>query len=44
MAKDIGKIIRELRIEKSMTQEELAELICVTPQAISKWERGVSHS
>ena len=43
MSKDIGKIIRELRIQKSMTQEELAELVLVTPQAISKWERGVGY-
>lgn len=43
MKKTIGQIIRELRIELNITQEELAELISVTPQAISKWERGVGY-
>lgn len=36
----IGKFIRELRIEKEMTQQELAEKIGVTDRAISKWENG----
>ena len=37
----IGEIIRRLRKNMDMTQEELAELINVTPQAISKWENNV---
>ena len=36
----IGKIIREMRNEKKMTQQELAEKIGVTDRAISKWENG----
>lgn len=32
--------IRRLRREKNMTQEMLAELLSVTPQAVSKWERA----
>lgn len=36
----IGRFIRELRIEKEMTQQELAEKIGVTDRAISKWENG----
>ena len=43
MNKTIGQIIRELRLERNITQEELAELISVTPQAISKWEREVGY-
>ena len=43
MSKNIGENIRELRIKKNMTQKELAERIFVTPQAISKWERGVGY-
>ena len=36
----IGNFIREIRIEKQMTQQELAEKIGVTDRAISKWENG----
>ena len=38
MKDTIGKIIRQLRKEKKLTQEKLAELLNVTPQAVSKWE------
>lgn len=43
MAKTIGQIIKELRRQKGITQEELAEMMYVTPQAISKWERDVGY-
>lgn len=36
----IGKIIRSLRLEKDMTQKDLAEKLNLTVQAVSKWERG----
>lgn len=36
----IGKFIMELRKEKQLTQNELAEKIGVTDRAISKWENG----
>ena len=39
-----GAFIRELRKEKNMTQKELADLLHITDRAVSKWERGVSHS
>lgn len=35
-----GRFIREIRIGKEMTQQELAEKIGVTDRAISKWETG----
>ncbi len=38
MTKTIGQIIKSLRKERNLTQEELAELLNVTAQAISKWE------
>ncbi|MBQ3707739.1 MAG: helix-turn-helix transcriptional regulator [Clostridia bacterium] len=34
----LGKNIRRLRLEKNMTQEELALRLNVTAQAVSKWE------
>ena len=36
----IGNFILELRKEKNMTQQELADKIGVTDKAISKWENG----
>ena len=36
----IGKFIAELRKEKNMTQQELANKISVTDRAISNWENG----
>lgn len=35
----IGKNIKTLREERSLTQEQLAEKIGVTFQAVSSWER-----
>ncbi len=36
----IGKQIKKYRTEKGITQEQLGQLIGVTTQAVSKWERG----
>ena len=36
---NIGANIRRLRIEKELTQDKLAGMIGITPQAVSKWER-----
>ena len=38
----IGENIRRLRLERKMTQEQLAEILNVTNAAVSKWERGDS--
>jgi len=35
-----GTLIRKLREDRRMTQEQLAEKVCVTAKAISKWETG----
>ena len=37
---NIGKFIAELRKEKNMTQQELANKLCVTDRAVSHWEKG----
>ena len=37
-----GKFIAKLRKEKGMTQEQLAEKMGVSINAVSKWERGLS--
>ncbi len=42
MSESLGKKISELRKEKSFTQEELAEKLGVSPQAVSKWENDLS--
>lgn len=38
--KQFGKRIAFLRKQNGMSQEKLAELLCISPQAISKWENG----
>ena len=38
--KRMGKQIAHLRTGSSYTQEQLAEILNVSPQAVSKWENG----
>ncbi len=38
----MGKRICSLRAAKGMTQEQLAEILCVSPAAVSKWERNLA--
>lgn len=40
--KKIGEFIAALRKEKKLTQEQLAEKLNITKNAVSKWERGIS--
>ena len=37
-----GERIRQGRETKGLTQEELAEVVGVSRQAVSKWEKGTS--
>lgn len=37
-----GAFIASLRKEKRMTQKELAQRLCISDKAVSKWETGVS--
>ena len=38
----LGKFIKKLRIEKKLTQEQLANEICVSRTLVNKWEKGSS--
>ena len=42
--RQIGSRMSVCRQNRNMTQEELANRLGITPQALSKWERGVSQS
>lgn len=39
----LGENIRRSRTDSSLTQEQLAEAVGVSPQAVSRWETGVSY-
>lgn len=39
---EIGKKIKELRIQKGLTQNELAERLYVSYQAVSQWENNIT--
>lgn len=43
MTNTIGNRISQSRKEKGITQEEMAERLGVTPQAVSKWENDISY-
>ena len=36
----ISKVIKQKRIEKQLTQEDLAEMLLVSKKTISNWENG----
>lgn len=40
----VGKNIKKFRTAKQMTQDELAQKLNVTRQAVSNWENGVSQT
>lgn len=39
-----GKRLREIREQNQMSQEEVANRLCVSRQAVSKWENEVSQT
>ena len=43
MKLNIGNIIKYLRKEKDITQEELADILGVSYQSVSRWETGVCY-
>lgn len=42
--KQLAQQIRVLRTAKNLSQDELAEKLYISRQAVSKWENGVSQS
>jgi hypothetical protein len=40
----LGEKLQTLRRSRGLSQEQLAEILEVSRQAVSKWENGVSHS
>ncbi len=42
MTETMGQIIKRLRKERNLTQEELAEQLNISAPAVSKWENGTS--
>ena len=40
----IAENIREYRKQRGLTQEQLAEVLSVSRQAVTKWESELSHS
>lgn len=43
MMMETGNVIKKYRTLRNMTQEELAAVLLVTPQAVSRWETGISY-
>lgn len=37
-----GNVIKKLRLDKNMTQEQLAEVLSISPQAVSRWETNAA--
>lgn len=38
----LAQNLKKYRLSQNLTQEELANFLNITPQSVSKWERGVS--
>lgn len=42
--KKTGYFLKQLRNEKKLTQEQLAEKFQITSRTVSRWETGVSQT
>ncbi len=43
MNEKFGAFFKQKRLEKNLTQKELANMLYVSESAVSKWEKGVAH-
>ena len=43
MQKTFGEFFKEKRLEKNLTQKQLAKQLFVSESAVSKWEKDVAH-
>lgn len=43
MNENFGAFFKQKRLEKNLTQKELANMLYVSESAVSKWEKGVAH-
>ncbi|MBE5873555.1 MAG: helix-turn-helix domain-containing protein [Lachnospiraceae bacterium] len=43
MSETFSKNLRKLRHEKNLTQEQVADRLCVSAQSVSRWETGVTY-
>ncbi len=41
---ELSERLRQLRKNAGLSQEQLAETLHISRQAVSKWESGVSHN
>lgn len=37
-----AEIFKKLRLNKELTQEQMADILCISPQAVSRWECGTT--
>ena len=40
---ELGNKIKQLRLQKGLTQDTLAKALHISYHTVSKWENGVSH-
>ncbi|MBR2499312.1 MAG: helix-turn-helix transcriptional regulator [Clostridia bacterium] len=43
MGLTFGDFLKQKRLEKNLTQKQLANILFMSESAVSKWEKGVSH-
>lgn len=43
MENNFGEFLKQKRLEKKLTQKQLANILFISESAISKWEKNVSH-